>query len=90
MGIMVTIVTPSYNRAGKLPALFQSLCAQTCKDFVWLVIDDGSKDGTRNLVESYVKGSNAGFPIRYVYKENGGLFEPSRLNCSLSWTVMMY
>ena len=72
MGIMVTIVTPSYNRAGKLPALFQSLCAQTCKDFVWLVIDDGSKDGTRNLVESYVKGSNAGFPIRYVYKENGG------------------
>lgn len=72
MGTLVTIVTPTYNRASNLPALFQSLCAQTCKDFLWLVIDDGSQDGTRNLVESYVKGSNAGFPIQYVYKENGG------------------
>lgn len=72
MDTLVTIVTPSYNRVSNLPALFQSLCAQTCKDFVWLVIDDGSKDSTRELVESYVRDSNAGFPIQYVYKENGG------------------
>jgi glycosyltransferase involved in cell wall biosynthesis len=45
---------------------------QTCKEFVWLIIDDGSTDSTRELVHSWMQKDN-GYEIRYVYKENGGL-----------------
>lgn len=44
--MFLTIVTPTYNRAHLLQRLYKSLCAQTCQDFVWLVIDDGSTDNT--------------------------------------------
>ena len=67
---MVTIVTPAYNRTHTLPSLYQSLLAQTCKDFDWLIIDDGSTDDTRRVVEGYIAENK--IPIRYLYKENGG------------------
>jgi len=44
---------------------------QTCKDFVWLVIDDGSTDNTKEMVERWRK--DADFPIKYIYRENGGM-----------------
>ena len=47
----LTVFTPTYNRAYVLPQCYASMCRQTCKDFVWLVVDDGSTDGTRELVE---------------------------------------
>ena len=68
----LTVFTPTYNRAHTLPRLYQSLCAQTSDDFEWLVIDDGSTDGTKDLVAQW-KEENA-IPIHYVYKENGGLY----------------
>ena len=68
----ITVFTPTYNRAYILPKCYESLKAQTCKDFEWLIIDDGSTDGTKALVEDWMRFEN-GFQIRYVYKENGGL-----------------
>lgn len=68
----ITVFTPTYNRAYILGKCHESLNRQTCKDFVWLIIDDGSKDDTRALVEGWMKEDN-GYEIRYVYKENGGL-----------------
>ena len=67
---MITIFTPSYNRADLLPRLYKSLCEQTCKDFEWLIVDDGSKDNTKEVVELWL--NNKDFPIYYYQKNNGG------------------
>lgn len=69
----LTIFTPTYNRAHTLRRVYESLCTQTATgDFEWLVVDDGSTDFTRPLVESFIREGR--IPIRYIYKENGGLF----------------
>lgn len=68
----ITVFTPAYNRANLLPRCFESMKRQTCKDFVWMIIDDGSTDGTRELVASWLK-NDIEFKIEYYYKENGGL-----------------
>lgn len=68
--IELTIFTPTYNRAYILPQLFDSLLAQTSKNFEWLLVDDGSSDNTKNLIE-YFK-SKADFKITYIYQENQG------------------
>ncbi len=68
----LTIFTPTYNRADLLPRGFEALCRQSSRDFVWLIVDDGSTDGTREVVESF-QTAPCGFEIRYIYKENGGL-----------------
>ena len=67
---MITIFTPTYNRAYKLSDLYESLLQQTCFDFEWLIIDDGSTDNTRDLIETF--DANGKFPIRYFYKQNEG------------------
>lgn len=67
----LTVFTPTYNRAYCLPQLYHSLCAQTDKNFTWLVIDDGSVDETKKLVESWIKDGQ--IVIQYCYKENGGM-----------------
>lgn len=67
---MLTVFTPAYNRAGMLPRLYQSLCEQTCKDFEWLIIDDGSTDETTAVVQSFADERKLN--IRYYKKENGG------------------
>lgn len=69
---ILTVFTPAYNRAHTLSRTYESLITQECKDFVWLIVDDGSSDNTRELVESWQKKDN-GFEIRYIYKENGGM-----------------
>lgn len=68
----LTVFTPTYNRAHTLTRLYDSLCNQTCQEFDWLVIDDGSTDETEVLVQSFIKENR--IPIRYIYKENGGLY----------------
>lgn len=79
----LTVFTPAYNRAHTLGRTYQSMCRQTCKDFCWLIIDDGSTDNTRQMVASWIDElmpatdfagqCDAGFIIRYIWKENGGL-----------------
>lgn len=68
----LTIFTPAYNRAHTLPRTYKSLLNQECKDFIWLIVDDGSSDGTAELVQEWQKKNN-GFEIRYIYKKNGGM-----------------
>ena len=68
----LTVFTPTYNRAYVLQQCYDSLCRQTCKDFVWLIVDDGSSDNTKEIVEKWMANDN-GFEIRYVYKKNGGM-----------------
>ena len=48
----LTVFTPTYNRKHTIPRTYESLCRQSCLDFDWLIIDDGSTDGTREWVES--------------------------------------
>lgn len=67
---MITVLTPTFNREGVLRSLWDSLQKQTVKDFEWLVVDDGSTDGTKNLITQLKEKSD--FPIRYIYKSNGG------------------
>ena len=68
----LTIFTPSYNRAYCLHKCYESLCRQSNKDFDWLIVDDGSTDNTKELVDKWCTKDN-GFSIRYIYKNNGGL-----------------
>jgi len=65
-----TVFTPTYNRAKLIHRVFESLQKQTFKDFEWLIVDDGSSDNTKEIVETFKKQAN--FPIRYIYQENGG------------------
>ena len=52
----ITIFTPTYNRANLLTRLYQSLKMQTCREFQWLIVDDGSTDDTKNMVEKIYSG----------------------------------
>lgn len=67
----LTIFTPAYNRAHTITRTYESLCRQTSKDFEWLVIDDGSTDNTRELVEKWIEENK--IPIRYIYQQNQGM-----------------
>ncbi|PIA77536.1 glycosyltransferase [Gaetbulibacter sp. 4G1] len=67
----ITVFTPTYNRAYCLPQCYNSLIKQTSKDFLWLIIDDGSTDNTRELVENWI--SDGRISIQYHYQENQGM-----------------
>jgi glycosyltransferase involved in cell wall biosynthesis len=67
-GPLFTVFTASYNRAASLPRVWESLKAQTYRNFEWLVVDDGSTDDTRQLIEGYAK--EADFPVRYLWQPN--------------------
>ena len=66
----ITVFTPTYNRAHTLPKLYESLCAQESRDFEWIVVDDGSNDGTKELTEAWITEDK--IHIRYFYQENAG------------------
>lgn len=66
---LLTILTPTYNRSGTLSRCYESLRQQTCKDFEWVVVDDGSTDNTKNVLTGF---SSDFFQIITIYKENGG------------------
>lgn len=70
--VPITVFTPAYNRADLLGRCFESMKRQTRKDFIWMIIDDGSKDNTREVVESWLR-EPLDFELQYHYKENGGL-----------------
>lgn len=67
---IITYITPTYNRAKLLARCYSGFKSQTNKNFVWLVVDDGSTDNTKEIIDNYIKESD--FEIKYYYKENGG------------------
>lgn len=68
--IKLTVFTPSYNRAHTLPRLYESLKQQSNQNFEWLIVDDGSSDDTKSLVESFINEQI--LSIRYIKQENAG------------------
>lgn len=70
MNEILTIFTPTYNRAYVLPRLYDSLCRQTNENFVWLIVDDGSADDTEKLVTGWIKENK--IKIKYLKQENMG------------------
>lgn len=70
--IKLTVFTPAYNRAHTLTRTYKSLCEQTNKNFIWMIIDDGSTDNTKELVSKWQSNDNR-FEIQYFYKKNGGM-----------------
>lgn len=71
MNKLVTVFTPTFNRAYCLHQVYDSLCRQTSKDFKWLIVDDGSTDNTKDLVQKWMEEGNV--EIEYHYKQNGGM-----------------
>lgn len=67
----LTIFTPTYNRAYCLHKCYETLIHQSNKDFVWLIIDDGSEDNTKELVQSWLEKKE--IDIIYHYQENQGM-----------------
>ena len=69
---MLTIFTPTYNRRELLNRCYQALRRQSSMDFCWLIVDDGSQDGTSQQVRQWMEEENP-FSISYIYQPNGGL-----------------
>src|SRR5690625_4035365 len=67
----LTIFTPTYNRAFCLHKCYESLLKQSCKDFIWLIIDDGSTDETEEMVRGWINDDL--IHIQYHWQENQGM-----------------
>lgn len=66
----ITVLTPTFNRVHTLYRVYESLTAQTFKDFEWVIVDDGSVDETKQTIEKWKE--KATFPINYYWQENQG------------------
>lgn len=67
----LTVFTPTFNRANTLHLCYESLKRQRCQDYIWLIIDDGSTDGTKTTVDKWIAEGKV--PIRYHYQGNQGM-----------------
>ncbi|MDD3416430.1 MAG: glycosyltransferase family 2 protein [Lachnospiraceae bacterium] len=67
---MISIITPTYQRGDKLCRLYESLLRQTCKEFEWIVIDDGSTDGTDKVCKKLLEDKK--IKMVYQHTENNG------------------
>ncbi len=77
---MISILTPTYNRYHTLQRLYDSLCAQDCMMFEWIIIDDGSTDNTKEIVHTFIKEEKV--QIKYFYQNNRG--KPGAINSGVS------
>lgn len=71
--MFLSVFTPCYNRAYTLTRLFESIKAQKFSDFEWIIVDDGSSDNTKELVESWIADDGLPFEIHYFYQESDSL-----------------
>ena len=86
----ITIFTPTYNREKLLPRLYNSLVEQENNNFIWLVVDDGSNDNTKELITSFIKENK--IKIEYIYQSNAGknqAYNTGILNCSTRWFMCL-
>lgn len=84
----LTIFTPTYNRVNLLKKLYKSLKKQTNNSFIWLIVDDGSTDGTEAYIKSISK--NAPFEIEYFYQKNSGKHVAHNLAMANSFTDLFF
>lgn len=66
----ITYLTATWNRENLLPNLYKSLVNQTNKDFIWMIVDDGSTDNTKSLIKTWIDEDK--IEIKYYHKKNGG------------------
>ncbi len=86
----LTVFTPAYNRSEELKRAYESLKRQTNKDFVWLIVDDGSTDDTADTVRGFSDESQV--DIKYIFRENGGKMRAHNtgvLNCETELFVCL-
>lgn len=87
---MITVLTPTYNRAYILSRAFESLCKQTDMRFEWVVVDDGSKDNTTEVLKEFA--AKAPFEIRAFYQENAGKHAASNKGAEVAkgeWLIVL-
>ena len=68
---LITVFTPTYNRAYIIEKLYKSLQQQTKKNFEWIIVDDNSSDNTENLIDTFIRDDND-FSIKYIKQKHGG------------------
>lgn len=78
---MITVFTPTYNRAHTIGRTFESLQDQTENDFEWVVIDDGSSDNTIELLSRLKE--KAKFPMTIKRQKNAGK------HAAINWGVQL-
>lgn len=86
MKFKLTIFTPTFNRMMELKKLYESLCNQTNKNFIWLIVDDGSADSTKAYVEKISKEKK--ILIEYIEQQNQGKYiahNTGVLNCKTEY-----
>lgn len=81
--MFISIITPTYNRAGTLYRCYESLSEQTFRNFEWIIVDDGSTDETSKTVSTWQRESSLN--IIYVQKPNGG--KPSAVNHGVKFAI---
>lgn len=67
---MISIITATFNRSALLLRLYKSLINQTNKEFEWIIVDDGSTDDTKSVIDRFLRENR--ITVNYIYKENGG------------------
>jgi len=82
----ITIFTPTYNRAYILDMLYKSLLKQTNKNFVWLIVDDGSSDDTKKSVKKWIEENL--IKIEYIFQENSGKSQAHNLGVEMTKTKL--
>ena len=85
---LLTIFTPTYNRAYILPELYHSLCKEPSDSFIWLIVDDGSTDNTQQLVENWQRDNR--IEIFYYKQENGGKMRAHNKGVELCTTPLFF
>lgn len=60
----VSVLTPTHQRAALLERVWGGLMSQTCREFEWIVADDGSTDNTAEVV--YGLAAKSDFPVLYI------------------------
>ena len=68
--MIFTVFTPTYNRAHTLSRVYDSLCSQTFTHFEWVIVDDGSSDNTKQLIDGWIAERRVS--IRYEFQPNKG------------------
>lgn len=87
---IITLFTPTFNRAKYLKRVYSCLLKQTSKNFVWIIVNDGSSDNTEEIVLTFIKENK--IPIKYIHKENGGkhsAFKVALENCNTNYFQCM-